>query len=263
MPFATINGITLPIRDGSLKQSIQEIGERGQAFDGTAYQAIRARKRKWQFSTTPMSQADSLAWIALLNGQAVNWDFETDTYSLQGHAATVAGTATRTTAAYKFGAASLTIASASSSSAAWSVGVGSSWTVACWRRYYNGATWIWQHRVTTSTGVFYSGGTATTDANPPTVAAGVLTLAGGLNSNSVYYDDLWILPAVVPASWPAQMAAHGAQLVDASGFTLSGDIVPAAVACVGQVTGSKALQGVVGGSFVSNAVELEVEIVEA
>ena len=263
MSFCTINGITLPIREGSLKQSVQEIGERGQAFDGTAYQAVRARKRKWQFSTPPMTQADSLAWSALLNGDAVNWSFEVDAYSQQGHAATITGSAARTTTAYKFGAASLLIPYSPSSSAAWNVGVGPAWTVACWRRYYNGAAWLWNHRVTTSTGIYYSGGVATTDGNPPTVSSGVLTLAGGLSSQPLYYDDLWILPAVVPTSWPAQMYAHNAQLVDASGFTLGGDIVPAAVACVGQVTGSKVLQGIVGGSFVSNAVELEIEITEA
>ena len=256
MGLLTVNGIELPIARDSLERGEIEIGGSGRAFSGAAWKSVRARKQTLSLTTAPMSLADTDAWCALLNGQAVNWSFETDTYSLQGHAATVAGTATRTTAAYKFGAASLTIASASSSSAAWSVGVGSSWTVACWRRYYNGATWIWQHRVTTSTGVFYSGGTATTDANPPTVAAGVLTLAGGLNSNSVYYDDLWILPAVVPASWPAAMAAHGAQLPASPSLTVAGDLLGQTLTMQARVAKRKPLE-YSGGVLWSLAVEME------
>lgn len=253
MPFATINGITLPIRDGSLKQSTQEIGERGQAFDGTAYQAVRARKRKWQFSTPPMSQADSLAWSALIGGQGVNWSFEADTYSLQGHAATTSGSPGTSASQKKFGARSLLMGAGATAS--WSLGFGAQWSIAYW--HYASS---WAHIVKTSGGTTYVNGVSSGSVYPGSVSAGTVAFAA---VSTIFVDDLIAIPAVVPASWPAQMYAHGAQLIDASGFTLGGDIVPAAVACVGQVTGSKVLQGIVGGSWVSNAVELDVEIVEA
>lgn len=223
MSLLTVNGIELPIARDSLKRGEIEIGSSGRAYSGAAWKSVRARKKTLSLTTTPMALADADAWAALLNGQAVNWSFEADTYSLQGHPASVTGSTARSTAQKKFGTASLTIPG--SSSASWSLGLGAEWTIAFWSRFLLGGTTTWRHIVATSDGDIYTNGVTGTTPVAVTVSSGVLSLTYDASYGQTYNDDLIALPTIVPASWPAAMYAHGAQIPASPSLTVAGDLL--------------------------------------
>ena len=224
MSLLTVNGIELPISRDSVKRGEIEIGSSGRAYSGAAWKSVRARKKTLGLKTAPMALADCDAWAALLNGQAVNWDFESDTYSLQGHAATIVGSAGRNSAVKKFGSYSLNVPNNATvgvqHSASWTLGFGSVWTVAYWCNRVG----VWSHVVRASDGSEYVNGVAAAYSDHVLIAGGVLTAAED-NVASVYIDDLFALPAVVPASWPAAMCAHGAQLLASPSFSVAGDLL--------------------------------------
>lgn len=239
MSDLTINGIVLSVRPGP-SVTPEEIGERGRAFDGTPFSAIRAVKQHGSFTTTPLAKATAEAFRKLLTGHhAYNWSFEaTDNYSLQGHAPTLANGAARSTAQYKFGAASMLIPVATSGTAAWTVGVDAAWSVAFWMKDTG-----WHHYVLTSTGVKYIDGVAgawTIDFIA--VSAGVLTLSKGSAVVDLYFDDLLYVPFVVPADWPLQQTNHAAQLSALPILAAAGDVLPASMTAIGHVTSVRPLQ---------------------
>lgn len=226
MSLLTINGIELPIARNSYKAGEIEIGASGRAQSGAAWKSVRAVKRTVSLTTAPMAKTDADAWSSLLNGRAVNWDFEADSYSLQGHVGIPAGSAARTTGQHKFGVASLSVPA--SSYIGWPVGAGVAWSIARWCRWLNPSTglWAWDHQVVTSSGGGYLNG-ATSVGGPATltISYGSVVVSYDAVSGTTYSDDLWFLPAVVPVSWPAQMYAHGAQLVASPSFTAAGDLL--------------------------------------
>lgn len=58
MPFLTVAGITVVVQDDSASEpEAERIGASARAFDGTLRSSVRARKRRWQFTTNPMTDA--------------------------------------------------------------------------------------------------------------------------------------------------------------------------------------------------------------
>jgi len=58
MPFLTVAAITVIVQDSSAsEQEAERIGGSARAFDGTLRSSVRNRKRRWQFTTVPMTDA--------------------------------------------------------------------------------------------------------------------------------------------------------------------------------------------------------------
>lgn len=66
MPYHVVGGVTVSVAASS--ESVEEVGDRGRAFDGTLRSTIRARKKEWTISTVPMTQADATTLETALNG---------------------------------------------------------------------------------------------------------------------------------------------------------------------------------------------------
>lgn len=57
MAFLIVSGITVSVAQNSASRSKEVIGDAARAFDGTFRQTVRARKRSWKVSTTPIARA--------------------------------------------------------------------------------------------------------------------------------------------------------------------------------------------------------------
>lgn len=257
MPFLAINGITLPVRGGSLKRDEIEIGERGRMFDGSPWSGVRARKRRWAFGTPPMTQVDAAAWRALLSGVGHTADFEADTWTAQGVQGVLSGTAARSTVGEFAGSYSLLIPAGTENSCAWTFPAWSAWTVAVRDVLH----FMWKSDLPGK--VLVNGSQADWSLSWFTWSSGLLTLSGNGASGNHFLDDLLVLPFAVPASWAAQMAAHPRALLPLPTLEASGDMVGAPLGVVARVTGSEQVQCMLGGSWTPNAEQLDVELEEA
>lgn len=262
MSFLTVNGIVLSVEDESLSLETREVGERGYSWDGTPWASIRDRRLSWEFDTSPLPQDTAEAWTALLTGWGYTWDFEDDTYSDQGLAATIVGGAAVSTEQKKYGAKSLKLpqhVGGSDSSAAWTVGTASRWTIVVW--YYRNT--IWTHLVIRSDGAKWVDSVRNDGASTAWIgiSAGVLTVTAD-DSFNTYVDDLLYLPALVPTDWPAQMYARATAIPSMPYIGVDGDMVrgTAELTVLGQVSGAKVGQGNIGGAWTSAGEKLSVKL---
>lgn len=234
--FLKLNGIPLPVLDGSMTKTIKEIGERSIAQDGTARSQVRTRKRVWSGRTPPMSQASAEAWMRYLNGEGHTASFDSDMYTSGGIIGTLSGGAARDAGTFKYGTHSLKLA-AGVSGCVWNVGLGvessggttKGWTFACWR--HNGASWehyVVTYNATTGTTAQYLGGTLVGASSPSWLSvssSGNVTLSNGTGT-SIYYDDVNMFHFPVPSTWPAYMAALTTATANMPDLRTEGDLIP-------------------------------------
>jgi len=83
MAFLELNGITIPVKKGGQLTPV-EIGDRDFAFNGSPLVDRRGIKRRWQFLTTTMSEADVKLTLAMLQTLGQFWKFNGDLYSTKG-----------------------------------------------------------------------------------------------------------------------------------------------------------------------------------
>ena len=57
-PFFVIDGIAIPVADGSVREDRVEIGDRERTFDGTLRETIRGQYSVWQAETVPLTIGD-------------------------------------------------------------------------------------------------------------------------------------------------------------------------------------------------------------
>lgn len=68
MPGLVIpSSVTVPVALDGASREVEEVGDRGRAFNGTYRQTIRARKDNWRFKTAPVSTATAASIISSLN----------------------------------------------------------------------------------------------------------------------------------------------------------------------------------------------------
>lgn len=91
MAFLTVNGITIPTAKGGV-QEIVEIGDRQRAFDGTYIRDTRAFKRRWKFTTKPISELRAMALRGLIQGRGYYFGYDNTDYAANGFAASSVGT---------------------------------------------------------------------------------------------------------------------------------------------------------------------------
>jgi hypothetical protein len=82
--FLTLNGMTVPVKPGTVQRDHEELGTRRRAFDGTLRSTRRALKQVWQMVTTPQSSSFAKALRGMLLGRGHNWPFDDDLYSGKG-----------------------------------------------------------------------------------------------------------------------------------------------------------------------------------
>lgn len=68
MPFLVVGGVTVNVATDASSRTVQEIGDRARAFDGTMRSTVRARKKAWSFTTVPMTDAAASTLETALNG---------------------------------------------------------------------------------------------------------------------------------------------------------------------------------------------------
>ena len=85
MTFCTIDGITLTVDSSTPKLAVEEVGQRGRAFDGTAQVGVRVVKRGWDLLLNPLNEADAIALMHLLLGKGVYFPFTSNAQSSNGY----------------------------------------------------------------------------------------------------------------------------------------------------------------------------------
>lgn len=218
MPALVINGLTVSIAVESLSRSVEEVGERTRAFDGTAVLNRRWTKRVLEFELPVASQVDQLAWMALLRGEGQVWSFDSTLYSAKGLPVSGAtATVGNTSPAAKFGGGRL---STGASTVGAATKLGPVWTVVLW--YWNGAAWV--HYVINSSGQKWVGGVRNDAASTTWLtvsASGDLTFAA-----SSFFDDVVALPVVLPTAWPPLLFATGRAFPPLPRMEAYGDLFP-------------------------------------
>jgi hypothetical protein len=77
--FLTVNGIALPVRQNSMRESWREVGERSESLDGTEHSAIRARKLVLSCELVPISALEAALIRGQLQGRGLDYDSDDDT----------------------------------------------------------------------------------------------------------------------------------------------------------------------------------------
>ncbi len=218
MPALVINGITVPVGVESLSRSIEEVGERTRAFDGTAVLNRRWQKRVLELELPVASQVDQLAWLALLRGEGQVWSFNSNVYSSKGLPISGAtATVGNTSPVSKFGGGRL---STGASSVGAATKLGPVWTIVFWN--WTGVTWA--HYVVNSSGQKWLNGARNDGTNTTFLsvsASGDLTFAA-----SAFFDDVVALPVVLPTTWAPLLYATGRAFPALPRLEAYGDVFP-------------------------------------
>lgn len=256
MSFLTINGIALPVARGTLQTKPKRIGERGEAFDGSPFDATRAIKMVRSFKTTPMTQSDAAMWTAILRGQCVTWGFEADLYSDQGDAPTADG------ATWSTDSCALSVAG----SCEWTVMNAAGKGTLLAREYGGSLSWGLRY----SDDQIFGEGLPVGGFGPRLGLYGDPSIIGVLNLSQgaayvmgMVFFNLNLTNAQVLAMqpWVASIATAAAPAYPR--LSLSGDVVSSAVDVVGDVEGVDAVSATIGGTVYHNAEVLSVVLTEA
>lgn len=208
-----------------IKQTTRDIGEQSEASDGTMHQTRSARKLDFAFSTVPLSLAAAAAWWAFLSGEGEAWSFDANLYGSKGSGpSSTSGTVFQSAGAAKFGAGKLSLTNAASitwaGAAKNSFARADTWTVSLWR---NAGSWT--HYVVNSAGQKWVDGVRNDAATTTflSVSSGDVTLSN--SAGTVTFDDLVVVPYLMPTDWPAQLAAAAAAFGPLPAHLLTGDFV--------------------------------------
>lgn len=211
------------------KGARRDVGDSGQAVDGTTRVSRRARKVDLSFKSQPLADADAAMWEAFLVGDGEAWNFDVSLYGSKGRGPSASTAATLVSTHPKFGAKNLnlgattgTITYAAAALNLFAAYVG--YTVMFWR--YESAAW--HHYVVRSDGAKWKDGVrndaASTTFLTVNTTTGDVTIANATGS-AVEYDDLVVLPFLVDDLWPQTFAAATAAYSSLPYLNLTGDLV--------------------------------------
>lgn len=84
MPFLTLNGVTVPtsVDGGTISRTLY--GEYSAAYDGTAQNDVRARKKVWDFTTKPINPNRAAALVGLIEGNGLFFPYTANLYATNG-----------------------------------------------------------------------------------------------------------------------------------------------------------------------------------
>lgn len=252
MAFLAINGIEIPVREGTLGEESRDIGERAQAFDGTLRMSRLAQKLDLAFDTPVMT--DGASWYGLLTGQGEKWSFDSSVYGSKGSPPSAATSAAVSATRSKFGGKSLKL-TATTGDVTFTQNTD---TAAFW--HWNGAAW--DHYVYNTAGVIHKNG-----VSPASGPTGVTVTVNGTavrfqaGGGDVFLDDLVITPYGWVSTWQATVYAAGAAFGLTPQLAVTGDaIIAGSPRIMLGVVSFDFVKAVLGGSFRTNARILHVKL---
>jgi hypothetical protein len=209
----------------------RNIGDEGEAADGSWRVTRQTRKRDLSFGTTALSKTDAFVWESLVSGEGHVWNFEAlNEYSSKGLGPTTFTDCDLSTN-HKFGSKSLHVA-LGGGVVTWPALINSfgatatDWTLMFWWRDDGGDS-LFHHFVVRSDGAKWKDGVRN-DATVTTfvsVSGGNVTFIG-TGGDETYLDDLVAYPFKVLDTWPAIVAARTTAFQGTPYLEATGDLVP-------------------------------------
>lgn len=225
MAFLKINGVTIPIKDGSVRRKIVRKGSTSRSVLGVMRDSGRNGRLAFVGETSTLDNAESVAIMNLIMGfgHVGNFDGEIN-LSTSANADLGAGCHLAMGAGWSGDA----LVVRSGSSASWSLQLGDEWTIFVRRR--DPVSLIWKRLILRSDGQQFLDevNSIAGVGNCIAVASGVLTLSGRSLANVAeesFYDELLAVPWFCPNSIAVQISAND-QTHSAMPFVkVSGDIL--------------------------------------
>jgi hypothetical protein len=237
--FLVVAGFAFPVAAESFKRPARErIGALERMNDGSLSDTRRDKKRKLEFSLTPMTWAGALeAYEGLLDGDGHVWAFGATfgLYSYAGLGPNAGYVGITTGAGGKF-SQKMTVG-ATTGTITFNPNLPSTrWTIMVWR-FESGA---WHHYVIDSTGAYWRDGVATSAPAWLSVPGDGTFTISNVTGAAVDYSDLVALPFIMPASWVATMYASTRAFsplpkLEVYGTPLLGSAAAAPVMMMGEV----------------------------
>lgn len=203
MAMLLVNNVEFPIH-GEPSTAVREVGHTAQAFDGSIRKTRQALMRDLVAASTLMSAATAFAWEQLINGVGEFWSFDSHLYGSKGQGPSVSSGCT-------IGANGLhgsRVAIGSGSVLTYPGVYESSYSVLVWRNAAAAAgAGNWASYLVRSDGAKWVDGVRNDAASTSwlTSTAGAVSLAG--DGAARWYDELTVLPFLVPDAWPPSL--HG------------------------------------------------------
>lgn len=270
MSYLAVCGVETSIAVGSLRETVREIGSADVAFDGTATKSRLAVKRDFAFRSTPLTQAEAYAWDCLLRGLGHVWSFDSTLYSSKGlTAGTVTGCSIDTTEEQYDGTGCLQITSGNTFAPASVYNTSIGCTVLVWRKATatsgsGGHTHFICTEDSAGDNAYWTNGASKATGSLPdgiAIASGAVTLSG-YSAATRYFDDLVVLPFVIPDAWASQLYT----LCNAQAFSslprlyVNGDAVPDSSRTMLGECESEVVPAVLSGSFSNAARQISVAL---
>lgn len=195
----TINGLTVPIKEGTFQETPREIGEQTVAIDGTQRRTRITSKRDCGFGTYAMPVATAYAWDMLLRGFGETWSFNASLYGSKGTGPNSSTGASVSADSPQFGANSLKLLAGGTNQITYALAA-SVWTVSFWRKLEGSS---YHSYIITSTGKKWVDGVRN-DGASTTFHTGSTTAQSFTDHATLktYIDDFVWLPFEVPTDWP-------------------------------------------------------------
>lgn len=261
--FLKINGITIPVADGSASVELEEIGESPRSVNASQIISRRAVKYKWAGEIVLDSAANALAYKDLILGQKSQvWALDSHLYSYKGLPVTAAGSLGANPSAVLW-TNSLVLSWATATTVVATDGYNYStqpWSVSFW--VYTGS--VWQHVVETSSNQKYVNGTNVGTRTYATPSSTALTLSNA-SGTTWRLDDLWICQWLWPTTWPALVYAYATPTGPASRINCAGLMIEAngkTVVCRGVVESMPLVQAYSAGSWTPNMHRVRFVLIE-
>ncbi len=257
MSFLAINGVELRVAVDSFSEKPREIGEHDTSFNGTGVVSRQGTKRDCAFETVLFTPTEGRAWDKLLRGEGHVWSFDSSFYSSKGLGPNAGYVATILAGSAKFGASQLSL-TATTGTITFATQLGSTWSLMFWR-YESGA---WHHYIICSdTTEYYDGAAGAYATTWIAVSGGSVTITNATGS-AVLYDDLVVLPFVVPATWAAIWGVAATAFPSLPSLSAAGDFDPEARTVKGMVSSGKLQPAVISGVLYAAVRKLSVELQE-
>lgn len=256
MAFLTINGVALSAAVDSFEEQPREIGERDTSFNGTGVVSRQTTKRDVSFDTTVLTPTEGRAWDKLLRGEGHVWSFDSSFYSSKGLGPNAGYVATQSGSSGKF-TGHLSV-SATTGTITFATQLGTTWALMYWR--FESAAW--HHHIINSDGVKYLDGVVDVGATTYIAVSGGSVTITNATGSPVLYDDLVVVPFVVPAAWAAVWGVAATAFPSLPRLSVAGDFDPEARTMLGEVTSGKLQPATIGSTFYAATRKLKVALRE-
>jgi len=250
MPALTINGITIPIRADSFSEDRTSIGDVYQrSIGGAMFSSMVSQRRRFRFSTPPIEASLAEKYAMLIEGKAQVWNFDNSLMSGAGVTYYVSGGASTSSSPKKYGTQSLALTAGSGFElqlpnkfglpGGWTTyGFGrTGWTFAFWMFSTIAADGVaadgWYHYIVTGVdpvtrgaaanpfsirqyrnGVLGSYGFGNMLKVDSSSTSGVFAYAPAGTTLARNFDDLVVLPFVLPDEWVSSFYAYASSFDD-------------------------------------------------